>query len=121
MYFRKLILAAIVLMAFTSVPGQQTTEKFIPIGMSPGVSNQSSYQGEVVAVDAATNTFSMQVDGMTKSITVVPTTRIWLDRSKSRQTNLDGSFDDLKAGRRVEVLRQSGEETKAAWIKIETS
>ncbi len=100
---------------------QQTTEQFIPIGMSPGVSGKSSYLGSITAVDSAAKSFSMQIDGDNKDIGVAATTRIWLDRSKSRKSNLDGGFGALETGSTVEVLMDPGDSTKAAWIKIEAN
>lgn len=100
---------------------QQTTEKFIPIGMSPGVSGKSSYQGNIVTVNSAAKSFSMQADGDTKVINVAPTTLIWLDRSKNKKPNLDGEYGALETGSTVEVLMDPGDPAKAAWIKIETN
>lgn len=100
---------------------QQTTEKFIPIGMSPGVSGKSSYQGNIIAVNSAAKSFSIQTDGDNKVISVAPTTRIWLDRSKSRKSSLDGEFGTLETGATVEVLMDPGDPAKAAWIKIEAN
>ena len=115
-----IMLAALLCLNFAVGQAQQTTEKFIPIGMSPGVSGKSSYLGSITSVDPAAKSFSMQTDGDSKIIGVAPTTRIWLDRSKSRKPNLDGEFGALEAGSRVEIMMDPSAPTKAAWIKIET-
>jgi len=116
-----ILLAVSLSLSFAVAEAQQTTEKFIPIGMSPGVSGKSSYQGSITAVDSAAKTFSMQTDGDNKIIGVAATTRIWLDRSKSRKSNLDGGFGALETGSTVEVLLDPGDPTKAVWIKIEAN
>jgi len=114
-----IMLAALLCLNFAVGQAQQTTEKFIPIGMSPGVSGKSSYLGSITSVDPAAKSFSIQTDSDSKIIGVAPTTRIWLDRSKSRKSNLDGEFGALEAGSRVEIMMDPSAPTKAAWIKIE--
>lgn len=114
--------AAILLMALSVSPAakaQQTTEKFIPIGMSPGVSNKVSFQGEISATDRAARSFSIRVNGSSKTFDVSSTTRIWLDRSKVRKPNIDGSFGDLESGRWIEVKYDPDDPAVASWIKIE--
>lgn len=114
--------ATVLLMAL-AVPAagkaQQTTEKFIPIGMSPGVSNKVSFQGEISAIDQAAKSFSLRVDGSSKTFSVSSMTRIWLDRSKVRKPNIDGSFDDLETGRWIEIRYDPDNPAVASWIKIE--
>ena len=117
----EILLAVSLFLGFAGSYAQQTTEKFIPIGMSPGVSGKSSYQGSITAVNSGDNSFSMQTDGDIKIIGVASTTRIWLDRSRSRKSNLDGEFSALKTGSRVEVLADPTDMTKAVWIKIEAN
>ncbi|MBT8433081.1 MAG: hypothetical protein KJN95_00380 [Gammaproteobacteria bacterium] len=117
--FLRILFAVSLSLSFATSQAQQTTEKFIPIGMSPGVSGKSSYMGSITAVNSAAKSFSMQADGDSKSIGVKSTTRIWLDRSKSKKPNQVGGFGALKAGKKVEVLMNSTEPATAAWIKIE--
>ena len=117
----RILLTVSLCMNFAVGQAQQTTEKFIPIGMSPGVSGKSSHLGNITAVDSAAKSFSMQIDGDNKVISVAPTTWIWLDRSKSKKPNLDGGFGALETGSRVEVFMNPGDPAKAAWIKIEAN
>ena len=100
---------------------QQSTEQFIPIGMSPGISDKYSYIGSIISVDEATNTFTMQSNRGRKTITVSPSTRFWLDKSKIKQTNLKASFDDCQVGSMVEVMHDRSNDDVADWIKIESS
>jgi hypothetical protein len=99
---------------------QQTSEQFIPIGMSPGISNKYSYIGKITAIDATTKTISMQSDKGPRTITISPITRIWLDRSKNKKSNIVASFDDIKIGRDVEVMHGHENENTAIWVKIES-
>lgn len=117
----RILLAVSLCLGFSMGQAQQTTEKFIPIGMSPGVSGKSSFMGSIIAVNSTTKSFSMQTDGDSKTIGVTSTTRIWLDRSKSKKSNQDGEFGVLEAGKRVEVLVNSTDPATAAWIKIEVN
>ena len=99
---------------------QQTSEQFIPIGMSPGISNKYSYIGKITAIEATTKTISMQSDKGPRTITISPITRIWLDRSKNKKSNIVASFDDIKIGRDVEVMHGHENENTAIWVKIES-
>jgi hypothetical protein len=116
-----ILLTVSLFLSFATGQAQQTTEKFIPIGMSPGVSGKSSYQGNITEVNVAAKSFSMQIDGDNKVISFAPTTRIWLDRSKSRKPNLDAEPGALETGSKVEVMMDPKDPTKAAWIKIEAN
>jgi len=101
--------------------GQQTTEQFIPIGKSPGISDKYSYIGAVVAVDQDSHTLDVQSNRGTKTIHITEDTRLWLDRSKTRRTNPEASYADCKVGVTVEVMYVHGDENTADWIKIESS
>lgn len=115
-----IILVGCAMVGMSSVYGQQTTERYIPIGQSPGISGKYSYIGEIVSVDAAAHTIVVSSDRGRKTIIVTPETKIWLDRSTLKQTNTIGSYDDCEAGRRVEVMHIRDDDGVAAWIKIET-
>jgi len=98
---------------------QQTTEQFIPIGSSPGISDRYSYIGTIVSLDRVAGTMVVESNRGTKTLKVTPATRIWLDRSKSRKTNPAGTYEDCEVGRSVEVMYDHDDESAAAWIKIE--
>ena len=100
---------------------QQSAEQFVPIGMSPGVSNKHSYIGNITVVNKQTNSFVMQTSTGEKEITISPSTRMWLDRSKKKKTNIEASIDDCEAGRTVEVMYSRENENIADWVKIESS
>jgi hypothetical protein len=112
-------LAATLLACASAAQAQRTTEQFIPLGQSPGISGVRSYIGPIVTVDVRNNTFTVQGPAGLQTIKVVARTRIWLDRSAQRLTNVVGSMTDVQAGRRVEVTFV--DETKkdtADWIKV---
>lgn len=100
---------------------QQTTEQFIPIGMSPGVSGKSSFIGSITAVDGVAKTVSLLSNSGTKTLKITASTRIWLDRSKAGQSSIVGDFGDLETGRRIEALPSGQDPQTAAWVKIEPS
>lgn len=100
--------------------GQEQTERYIPIGKSPGLSGVYAYLGEIVAVDAANRTITVRDSTETRTVEVAERTRIWLDRSALEQTNLVGTFDDLQVGRTVEIQYVDHETKETAdWIKVD--
>ncbi len=104
----------------SSIYAQQTTEQYIPIGMSPGISDRYSYIGSISAIDRAMKTFTMQSNRGSKTIKVSDSTLFWLDRSKIKQSNLRASFNDCEVGRRVEVMHNRDNDNVADWVKIES-
>jgi hypothetical protein len=98
---------------------QKMTEQFIPVGQSPGVSGTYSYIGEIESVDAENRTITVAGPEGPRTIKVTEQTRIWLDRSEQRLTNLVGSITDLRPGRRIEVKYVEYETRDTAdWIKV---
>ncbi|MGH9767399.1 MAG: hypothetical protein ACREAB_08195 [Blastocatellia bacterium] len=125
----KKILSAIIVLAVcvfsawlgseSFVYGQKTTEQFIPLGKSPGLSGKLTWIGTVEQVDEQNKTVAVKSDSGNKTFKVSDQTRIWLDRSKARLSNIKGGFADLKNGRKVEVKYLKDRETETEWIKIE--
>ena len=101
---------------------QQATEMFIPIGQSPGISKTATVIGTIESVDAEKRTIVVKSDGGSAAATITEKTRIFLDRSRRKEPNRYGAFEDLEEGARVEVLYES--RTRAAsgpaeWVKVE--
>ena len=119
---RRLFIATLVaaLMAGVSFAhGQNQTERYIPIGQSPGVSGKSTWIGTVEATDPKARTITVAAADGRYTVTVTERTRIWLDRSQLKQTALGGSYGDLRPGRRVEVKYGDAKgERIAEWIKV---
>ncbi|MDX2044758.1 MAG: hypothetical protein SF097_26340 [Acidobacteriota bacterium] len=103
------------------VYGQQTTEQFIPMGKSPGVSGKYAWMGEIDQVDEQNRTITVKTDSASKTIKLTDKTRIWLDRSKQRASSTKADFSELKKGRKVEVKYVKDRESEAEWIKIEVA
>jgi hypothetical protein len=104
------------------VHGQKTTERFIPLGQSPGVSGKTSVIGTIAAVDAATRSLSVQSGTGSQRCSVTDATRIWLDRSAAKQPTQEGTMADLRPGRRVEVKFADDKTCAVAeWIKVDAA
>ena len=97
--------------------GQKATERFIPIGKSPGLSGKVTILGDVAAVDAAARTLTVE----NRTIKVTEATRIWLDRTRAQKPVEDGRFEDLKPGVRVEIKLREQEPKDAEWVKVEVA
>lgn len=103
-----------------TVLAQRSTEMYIPIGKSPGVSGTSTRIGMIESVDAENETFVLR-DGDTQlTIRCDARTRIWLDRSKAKLTNQVGKPSDCRPPRRVEVKFVADAASGIAdWVKVE--
>jgi len=108
------------LCATSHAHGQKATEQFIPIGQSPGVSQKLTSIGEVAAADARARTVTITDPAGRRTVRVTDRTRIWLDRTKLKQSNRSGGFADLQKGRRVEVkFEDPARRDVAEWVKVE--
>ncbi len=103
------------------VQGQQSTEMFIPVGQSPGVSNEISIIGTIETADAPSQTVAVAGASATWIVTVTDRTRIWLDKSKVGLTSQKGTFTDLGQGLLVEVkpIKAGLPGGDADWIKVQ--
>ena len=99
---------------------QWATERYIPIGQSPGISGKVAMIGTVSQFEGGTLTLAVPGHAGPYRMQVTPATRIWLDRSAARQSTLDGTVSDLRAGRRVEIKFADERNRSAAhWIKVD--
>jgi len=106
---------------------QKMTEQFIPIGQSPGLSGKYTVIGKLQSVNAQEKTCTVaDTTGATSgalNVRITERTKIWLDRSKLQQPNLEGTIADLRPGATVEVKpegHQSGVTSGPAdWIKVQ--
>jgi len=86
------------------------TEKYIPIGQSPGISNVKSVQGIIKSTTAN----SITIQATTGGLVVVEfdkSTNIWIDRSQLKLPNKEGTLADLLAESYIEIYSPK-------WIKI---
>ena len=98
---------------------EKTTELYIPVGQSPGLSDSLSLIGKIDAVDVENQTLT--VTGAAGTFTVLTTefTRIFLDRSRLHLPNQYGTFSDLKPSGVVEVRFEGDRKHRPAdWIKL---
>lgn len=128
MTVRKSIVALVGMTAFlwgsASEPSaQQTTEQYIPIGQSPGLSGKYTVIGKLQSVNAQERTFTIAGTTGALNVRITERTKIWLDRSKLQQPNLQGTFADLRTGATVEVKPEGHERSvssgPAEWIKVQ--
>ncbi len=106
--------------AVPDVSAQKTTEIFIPIGKSPGLSGEYTKMGTIEEVSAQEQAITMSDAAESYTIQVAEGTSIWLDKSKMKSTNEVGSFSDLVAGRMVEVeFKDNDPERGVEWIKVQ--
>jgi hypothetical protein len=113
-------LAIALLGAISHVHGQKETELYIPIGQSPGLSQKHTSIGEIAEVDPRAKTVTIADPAGRRTVKITEKTRIWLDRSKLKRTNLAGSFADLQKGRRAEVKYEDPQRRDVAeWVKVE--
>ena len=111
---------ALLLAGASYAHGQKQTERYIPVGQSPGLSGKVTGIGVIETANAASRTITVARGAERWTVRLTDQTRIWLDRSRMKLTALDGSFADLQPGRRVEVMPDGGKPgAPAAWIKVE--
>ncbi len=111
--------AAVCIFGVSALQGQESTEQFIPIGKSPGMSGMYSMIGEVVSVNTQDRTVVVRNDEGSRTIRITDDTRIWLDRSQLQQAATTGSVADLQVGRTVEIKYVDYEaKENADWIKV---
>ena len=102
--------------------GQKSTEQYIPIGRSPGLSGKYTSIGLLTVVDTRARTITVADTAGPKTLRITDTTRIWLDRSKLKKSSVSGTFADLAKGRRVEVKYASPDRRDVAeWVKVEVT
>ena len=89
---------------------QAATERYIPIGLSPGISGIHSVRGVIESVSG--NTIAIRSGAEVVRVELAATSDIWVDRSKNKVTNLRGTPADLVEGRNVEAYLPR-------WIKVE--
>jgi hypothetical protein len=85
------------------------------------VSGKVTVIGVVSSMDRTQQTVWATEDGRDVVMTCNERTRFWLDRSKIRKTNLEGSIADCQAGRRIEIrfVNDDRGAAVAAWVKVE--
>jgi hypothetical protein len=127
MTVRKLVVALVGLSALlwgsASAPSaQKMTEQFIPIGQ-PGLSGKYTVIGKLQSVNAREHTCTVADTTGAVNVRITERTKIWLDRSRLQQPNLEGTIADLRPGATVEVKPEGHQRVvssgPADWIKVQ--
>ena len=106
------------LFVVSSSYAQKTTERYIPIGKSPGISASHSIVGTITSVDDESHRMTVVAENSTTTITMTAKTRYYLDRSHIKKSSQTGSYEDCEVGRDVEV--KVYDDGSADWVKIKT-
>lgn len=121
--FKHLTLAAIIcvlIIGAVSVRAEQTTELYIPIGQSPGLSGEYTALGKINQVDPQNQTIKMSGPSGSYTVKLTQDTSIYLDRSKVKRSNTYGTLADCKVGDTVEVkFKDNSRNQPLEWIKVE--
>lgn len=121
MIHRTTRLALLLVAPFVSaatLQAQAATERYIPVGQSPGLSSHYTYSGRIVRIDPAARTITVGKDDTTRTIALTEHTKIWLDRSATRQPALLGRLEDLRPNQRIELKYVDyATKERADWIK----
>ena len=100
--------------------GQRATERFIPLGQSPGVSGKLTTIGTLVAVDPEKRRIRIAGPAGPADVTLQESTRIWIDRHELGLPTLTGSLQDLREGLTAEVKYADPDTRQVAeWVKLQ--
>jgi hypothetical protein len=108
------------LLVAISAGAEKSTELYIPIGQSPGLSGEYTVMGKINQVNLQNQTLKMSGASGSYTVKLTKNTFIYLDRSKSKLTNTYGTLADCKIGDTVEVKFVDNSRSKPIeWIKVE--
>jgi hypothetical protein len=113
------VLVSALLSGASGVHAQKATERFIPLGQSPGVSGRLTTIGTIVAVDRDSRRISVAGPTGRVSVAIQDSTSIWIDRHEQGLGAATGSFADCQEGRLAEV-KYADPDTRgiAEWVKL---
>lgn len=119
----KIILLTITLVWIYSFSiAQKSTEIYIPVGKSPGISGKYSTIGRVEAINLTDSTITITIAGELGSHTIkcAKDTKIWVDKTSIKQFNKGANLIDIKIGSIIEI-KYKGNKSDALveWIKIQ--
>jgi hypothetical protein len=99
---------------------EKTTELYIPIGNSPGLSGKHTLIGRIESVDERNQTILVAGAAETLTVYISELTQIFLDKSRLQETSSYGSYSDLRPGIMVEVRFEADKNHRPAeWIKLQ--
>lgn len=116
----KVARAFAVVLACIAIPqlaqSQKTTEVYIPIGSSPGVSTTESLIGTISRLDYEARSIELVARDGSKTIYVDDKTVYYVDRSAYGKMSAAGDMSDCKVGLVIEVFGADNDAVQ--WIKI---
>jgi hypothetical protein len=105
-----------------SADAEKSTELYIPIGQSPGLSGEYTVMGKIDQVNLQNRTLKMSGASGSYTVKMTESTSIYLDRSNVKRTSTYGTLVDCKAGDTVEVKFEDNSRNKPIeWIKVQKS
>ena len=116
-----IVLLAGLLLPAAAAHAQKSTERYIPIGKSPGLSGKYTVIGRVSEVDYKSGTVTITGATRTWTAKLGDATKIWMDCSAAKHPNYTGTAADCKPGLLCEVKfegRLQPTSTTCEWIKI---
>jgi hypothetical protein len=116
-------LAALLGCTGASAFAQKSTEMFIPVGQSAGLSGKHTLLARVQSVNEAQRSVTVVHDGSTYTAKLGAQTPVWLDRSGLKQPNSVGALSDVKPGMTVELKFQKNNRSAgdAEWLKVQVA
>ena len=110
------------MMGAFSIHAEKSTELYIPIGQSPGLSGKYTVMGKIDLVNPRNQTLKMSGASGSYTVKMTERTLIYLDRSKDQLSNIYGTLTDCKPGDLVEVKFEDNSRNKPIeWIKVQKS
>ena len=101
---------------------QKATERYIPLGRSPGLSTRYTTVARIDSVDPTSHTLTASGTLGTLTVKITDRTKIWLDRTPVGLTSVPGEFADCQPGRTIEVKYEDHARKRLAeWVKIQIS
>jgi hypothetical protein len=119
-HIKTILLFSIFCWASFELYAQKTTEVYIPIGQSPGVSGKYSLMGRIDAVNMSDSTVTIKQDaGGKTTIRITAACAIYLDKSKLKLSNKKGYCADIKQGMMAEAKYKDNKPGgPVEWIKV---
>ena len=121
-HFSKIGVAVVFLLSISQAYGQKSTEIFIPVGKSPGLSGKYTVLGKIETVNAQNQTITIADPSGSYTVKISKKTQIWLDNSKLKKTNQKGTFADLRKDLLAEIKFEENKRKDlgtAEWVKVQ--
>lgn len=118
MIFAAIIAALLGILSYAIA--EKTTELYIPLGQSPGLSGKLTVMGKIEQVDLQNGVLVLADASGSHDVKVNDSTTVFLDKSKLDQKNEYGTLADCKKGMTAEVkFLDDDRGSPAEWIKLQ--